>query len=119
MTPELLIAVFGVFVMVAVSAATATSWWLARTAPEQRRLRTMTQPSATGLVVPTAALAESPDPLLASLSKWVPKSPKEMSKLQRRLTRAGYRNRSAVVYYLLAEIAVPLTLAARPQPSAR
>jgi tight adherence protein C len=110
-TPELLIAVFGVFIVVAFSAATATSWWLARTAPEQRRLRTMTQPSTTGLVVP-AGLTETPDPFLASLSKWVPKSPKEMSKLQRRLTRAGYRRRSAVIYYSLAEIGLPLGLAA-------
>jgi tight adherence protein C len=111
-TPELLIAVFGVFLVVAVGAATATSWWLARTAPEQRRLRTMTQPSTTGLVVPQAGLTDSPDPLLASLSRWVPKSPREMSKLQRRLTRAGFRNRSAAVYYVFAEIGLPLTLAA-------
>jgi tight adherence protein C len=112
LTPQLLIAVVGVFIVVAAGAATATSWWLARTAPEQRRLRTMTQPSGTGLIVPAAALTESPDPFLASLSKWVPKSPKEMSKLQRRLTRAGYRTRAAVIYYSLAEIALPLGLAA-------
>jgi tight adherence protein C len=109
--PELLLAVVGVFVMVAVSAATATSWWLARTAPEQRRLRNFVQQPTTGIVVPGAGLTETPDPMLAHLSKWVPKSPKEMSKLQRRLARAGYPHRSAVVYYVLAEIAIPFVLA--------
>ena len=109
--PEMLIAVVGVFVMVAVSAATVTSWWLARTAPEQRRLRHLVQQPTTGIVVPGAGLTEAPDPMLARLSKWVPKSPKEMSKLQRRLARAGYPHRSAVVYYSLSEIAIPFVLA--------
>jgi tight adherence protein C len=111
MSVEILIAVAGVFVAIAVTAGTTASWWLGWSAPEQRRLRALTASPASGLVFTQSRLAEVPDPVLARLSSVLPKSPKEMSRLHKRLTRAGYPQTSAVAYYSLAEVALPLVLA--------
>jgi tight adherence protein C len=46
------------------------------------------------------------DPTLAKLTKLVPKSAKDMSRLQRRMARAGYPQASAAVYFSLAQISL-------------
>src|SRR5262249_11725334 len=53
-------------------------------------------------------LTEGPDPALARLTRLIPKSPKDMSRLQRRLARAGYPRFESAVYYSLAELLLPL-----------
>jgi tight adherence protein C len=110
MTPEVLLAIVGVFITIGIVVGTTTSWALARNAPEKRRLRAIAQPSGSGLVVEEGRLVETPDPVLARLSRLLPKSPKEMSRLQRSLTRAGYPRFGAVVIYSAAEVVLPLLL---------
>ena len=111
MSPELLVGVTGVFVVVALAAGTVTYWLLARSAPEQRRLRAMMQPVGSGIVLGgTSTLTDKRDPVLERLSRLMPKSPKSMSRLQRRLTRAGYPHLNAVVYYSVAERVLPIVL---------
>src|SRR5262249_34913527 len=107
MTPEVLIAVVGVFVAVSAIVGTTASWALARNAPERRRLRSLGQAQSTGLVIETPRLTTTLDPNLARLSRFVPKSPRQMSLLQRRLTQAGYPSFSAVVVYSAAEVILP------------
>jgi tight adherence protein C len=109
MAPDVLLAVVGVFVAMCVVAGTTMSWALARNAPERRRLRAIGVPSESGRLADDR-LVDPPDPVLAKLSKVLPKSPKEMSKLQRTLTRAGYTSGRAVAVYSLAEIILPLAL---------
>src|SRR5512138_3433853 len=109
MAPEVLIAVVGVFVAMCVVVGTTTSWVLARNSPERRRIRAIAQPVVgTGRVAADDRLIETPDPILATLSRLVPKSPKEMTKLQRTLTRAGYPSGRDVVIYSVAEVVLPL-----------
>ena len=111
MTPEILLAVVGVFVTMCILAGTATSWVLARNTPEKRRLRAVTQSGASRPVAEDDRLVDTPDPTLAKLSRLLPKkSPKEMSNLQRKLTRAGYPFFSAVVLHSLAEVLLPVLL---------
>jgi tight adherence protein C len=110
MTPEVLMAVVGVFIAVALATAGAASWWLSWSAPEQRRLRDLQTPKPSVLQVNQSGLTESLDPVLVKLSKLMPKSPKEMSRLQRRMTLAGLSQTSALVYYSIAEIVLPLVL---------
>jgi len=110
MAPEVLIAVVGVFVAMCVVVGTTTSWVLERNSPERRRIRAIAQPAAVGRIAADERLVETPDPVLARLSRLLPKSPKEMSQLQRRLTRAGYPSGRAVVIYSIAEIVLPLFL---------
>lgn len=111
MAPELLLALVGVFVMVAITAGTGMSWLLGRATPEQRRLRALSRPAAGGLVVGGSGLTDALDPRLVRLSRMLPKSPKEVSRLQKRLMRAGYPQYSAVVAYALAEVLLPIGLA--------
>src|SRR5215470_6552272 len=110
MAPAILLAVIGVFVAMCVVAGSATSWVIARNAPERRRLRAIAQPAGSARVAADDRLVEVPDPVLARLSKLLPKSPKEMTDLQRTLTRAGYRSTRAVVIYSTAEVMLPLLL---------
>jgi len=109
MSPQILIALVGVFVAVAVSAGGATWWWLARTTPEQVRLRNVVRPQGSvGILAQAPALAVGPDTAFVKLSNWVPKSPKEMSRLHKRMTRAGFPNYRATIIYAVAELALPI-----------
>lgn len=110
MAPEVLLAIVGVFVAMCVVVGTATSWALERNSPERRRIRAIAQPAGASRVVVDDRLVETPDPILARLSRLLPKSPKEMSTLQRTLTRAGYPSGRAVVVYSVAEVVLPLIL---------
>jgi tight adherence protein C len=57
------------------------------------------------------ALTDRPDPVLKKVSTFIPKSPKEMGRLQRRLTRAGYPSAKAAVYFAVAEVITPIVFA--------
>jgi tight adherence protein C len=107
MPTPMLIAVFGVFVTVALAAGVMASWWLGRTAPELRRLRDVARGVTAGVVLDRPLLNEGPDPTLARLTRFIPKSPKDMSRLQRRLARAGYPRFEAAVCYSFAELLLP------------
>ena len=110
MAPEVLLAIVGVFVAMCVVVGSATSWALERNSPERRRIRAIAQPAGASRVVVDDRLVDTPDPILARLSRLLPKSPKEMSRLQRTLTRAGYPSGRAVVVYSVAEVVLPLLL---------
>jgi tight adherence protein C len=110
MAPELLLGLVGVFIAVALIAGTATSWAFARSTPERRRLRAIAQPAGAALVMDAPRLSTVPDPALKKLSRMMPKSPQQLSKLGRRLTQAGYRSFAAVLWYSVAEIVLPVVL---------
>jgi tight adherence protein C len=108
MSAPLLIALIGVFVAVAILVGVSTSWLLARTGLEQRRLRAIGPVDSIGILGSPTVLAHGQDPTLKRLSKYLPKSATEMSRLQRRLTRAGFPQSSAVVLYVAAEVVLPV-----------
>ncbi len=110
MNPQMLFAIGGVFAAVFVLAGITVSWVLTRNAPEQRRLRAIGQPVASGFILDEQRLTETADPVLAKLSRVALKSPKDMSRLQRRLVRAGYTGSSAAAYYAIAEVVLPIVL---------
>ena len=109
MTLGMLLAVIGVFVTMAVMAGSAASWMLVRIQPERRRIKSLGIPSS-GVVIERGGLTETLDPTLARLSKLVPKSPKDMGSLQRRLSRAGYPQFKSAVYFSLAQVILPVVL---------
>lgn len=109
MTPQLFVTLVTVFVAVAATVSGVAWWWLETTTPEQRRLRTLAQ-ATSDIVGQRSLVAENHDPALARLTRLIPKSPKDMSRLQRRLARAGYPNFRSAVIYALAEILVPIAL---------
>ena len=109
MPTPLLLALIGVFGLVAIVATSMASWALARTSPEQRRLRDTTRPQRTAPTAETVPLVEKPTARVDRLSRVLPtKSPQALSRLRRRLTQAGYRDFRAVVVYRVFEVASPL-----------
>jgi tight adherence protein C len=108
MTPELILTTVAVFVGVAVVSASTASWLFERNAPERRRLRALVGITLPTGVVATAPLSEAFDPTLARLSRLMPRSSKDMTRLQKRMARAGFPQRRSAVYYGIAEIAMPI-----------
>ncbi len=113
MSLELWLSIGGVFLGVAVFCAALGVLFLHRTAPERKRLLAVAAPAASagGFVVDPAQLREEGDPALQKLSKAMPRSPKEMSRLRRQLASAGIYDFRAAVIYSLAELVLPLALA--------
>src|SRR5205085_6526476 len=57
-------------------------------------------------------LTDTVGPTLSRVSKVLPTSTKEMSRIRRRLSRAGFTNPSASVIYAALEVALPVIAAA-------
>src|SRR5687768_14047812 len=110
MNPNLLIPIILLFTSLAVLVGLGASAVLARTSPERRRLREMTYPlgGAESVTVDRRGLIEHRDPRLEQVVKLLPKSPKEMSRLRRRLAAAGITSFGAAVLFSVAEIVLPI-----------
>ena len=48
------------------------------------------------------------DASLERAARWMPKSPKEMGRLRRRMAMAGYRSYEAAVAYSILELVLPV-----------
>jgi len=118
MTLELWLALGGLFVSVALITGLGASAILARRAPEWRRLRQMATaagPSAGfGGIAQAAPLAERLDPRLQRIAAAIPKSPKEMTRLRRRLVSAGIHSFGAAVFYSVSELTLPFVFGVPP-----
>jgi tight adherence protein C len=108
MTPQLLLAVGALFAAVALATGYVTFDVLQRRAPIRRRLQDVAGSSALTTDLPLAA--DQLDPRLARLTRFLPKSPKDMTRLQRRMARAGYRGATPPLIYSLVELGVPAML---------
>ena len=113
MTPDIWLALTGVFVSIALITGFGTSRVLALRAPERRRLREMS-PTASTVVVDQLRLTEQIDPRLQAIASKLPKSPKEMGRLRRRLLAAGIHSYGAAVFYSISELVLPVLFAAVP-----
>ncbi len=109
MMPQLLLAVGVLAISVAIAAGFITLEVIARRAPGRQRLRDAGE--AGGVFEASLPLAEAAlDPRLARATRFLPKSPKEMTRLRRRMARAGYHKPTAPVMYAIAELAIPVIL---------
>jgi tight adherence protein C len=107
------------FISIALVVGSLTSEVLERTSVKRRRLRDLLRP-ATARRAAAADLTlggDAPSPTMKKVATFVPKSPKEMSRLQRRLARAGCHNASTAISFALSELvgaaaglALPLAL---------
>ena len=112
MTPDLWLAVGGLFVSVALLTGVGMSTVLARTAPGRQRLREAAGPGGgAGLLIDQTRLTEEVDPRLKSVASKLPKSPKDMGRLRSRLARAGIYGFGAAVWYSVFELALPVLFA--------
>ncbi len=86
----LFVALGVVFVLVLVVAWFLTSSIVERRSPERQRLKKLTRPQGDDapLVKEEKALVKNEDQEIKYASRYVPKSPKELSSIRRRLMRA-------------------------------
>lgn len=108
MSLDLLVTLVAGFLAVALVAGFGTSSILAALSPERRRLRQLATaggPAASADELFT--LVDGVDPRFKNLPG-IPKSPKEMGRLRRRLAMAGYTSPTAVVLYASANLVTPI-----------
>jgi tight adherence protein C len=111
MTPELMIALTAVFTSVALLTGALVSLVMTREAPEQRRLRAVAAGiTTTGVIAAPTSLTEAPSELAKRLASYIPKSPKEMSRVQKRFARAGYHGYMPAIIYAASELVLPIVL---------
>ena len=113
MEPSILFAVIGVFVCVAVVTAMATSTLLERQSAGNRRFKEVLR--SVGARAGTASPAQTiigqtnaPSPFIKQLSTFLPKSPKDMTRLQKRLATAGFHGPTPLAAYLIGEVVIAI-----------
>jgi tight adherence protein C len=112
MTPVLWLSLAGIFVSIALLTGVGASSVLVNSAPERRRLRQITPEGAP--LTEQVRLMEHLNPRLERIARAIPKSPKEMSRLRRRLASAGVESFGAAILYSVCEITLPILFAVVP-----
>jgi tight adherence protein C len=115
-SPLLLASLIGAFITVALVSGSVAWVVLERQAPGRRRLRATVADAQLAVTRPAGPnpLAERPNRVVQRLASIVPKSPAEMTRLRRRLVRAGYHSLTSAVVFSLAELLTPLLLGVPP-----
>jgi len=102
---QLTIALIALFGSLALLAGTATSALLSRQAPGRRRL--LETPNArAGVLTENQLLSDGPTIAQKKLASFVPRSPKDMGRLQRRLATAGFHGFTPALIYSVSQIAL-------------
>ena len=102
---ELTIALLALFASLALIAGTATSSLLARQSPGRRRLLAADGPlNRTGVISDGQRLTEVPTEIQKKIAAFVPKSPREMGRLQRRLATAGLHGYTPALIYSVGQL---------------
>jgi tight adherence protein C len=114
MSTELLIALAGLFLSVALVSGGVASLVLTRTSLERRRLNELIGGRSPSVRLERLQLRQDVDPALNRLRRFIPRSPKDLNRLRRRLTLAGYEDAGAVAIYAAAEVALPAVLGLAP-----
>ena len=96
-----------VFAFVALVTGSLVYAGLERTSPVRRRVRDLSQKDERSFDAPglTGAGGQAMPPLLRKLQTFIPRSPKDMGRLQRRLAQAGFHRAAHAVWYTLAQVA--------------
>jgi len=112
MTPLLWLSLAGLFCSIALLTGVGASLVLVNSAPERRRLRQIAPESSR--LIEQVRLTEQLDPRLERIARAIPKSPKEMTRLRRRLASAGIQSFGAAVLYSVGELTLPLLFGVIP-----
>jgi tight adherence protein C len=112
--PELWYALAGVFMATATAAGVFAWFLLDQRAPARRRLANLgDRPGATG-ALPLDVLLLDNTKEQERTSRFVPKSPKDMRRLRRRLASAGFHGLGMATVFGIAEIVTPILFACVP-----
>ena len=108
MSIDLPLVLLAVFAAVALSVGVMVSFALTYSTPEQREIRRLSE-RGDGIMA-QLNLAEAPSPWVKRFQQLVPKSPKDMTRLRRRLSSAGYRSMTAAAVYGASEVLMPFVV---------
>jgi tight adherence protein C len=112
MAAAAILAVVAVFGTVAMIVGAVTAYVLARAAPQRRRLERVGQVQSTASVLldspANPSLTPEASPFVKTVSSWLPRSPKEVSRQRKRFMRAGYHSLTPMAVYTLGQIAGPV-----------
>jgi tight adherence protein C len=111
MSPSLLLTVVAVFSAVALITGYVTASILSAAGAGRRRLRQTTSQPSTGVLIDSRTLTAEESAFFKRMSTLVPRSPKDMTALRRRLGRAGYYSLGSVSAFTVAQIVSPLLCA--------
>jgi tight adherence protein C len=112
MSPQIALFLVIVFVSVAIAIGAAASLAFRWSTAEHREIRKLASQRSLDGVFTNAELTEAVAPWVKRFKQVAPKSPKELSKVRRRLGTAGYRSMKAAVLYSASEVILPLVFAA-------
>ena len=104
MTLELFLTLAAVFACVAWLSGVLLWRLFSRTSPERRRLEATERSLTSGILLNAPLVDHGPDPLMARLSSLGPRSPRDVSRLRRRMIRAGHHSNSAIAVYTAAQV---------------
>ncbi len=105
---ELLLTLIAVFLSVALISGSLTALVLAHNAPGRRRLRNLGDVKGGALLKGQNSLIPSLTPAIQRLASFIPKSPKEMSRVQKRMAQAGYHGLTPALVYTASEFITPV-----------
>ena len=105
----LIIALGAVFILVLVLTWALTRSVVDKQAPERQRLKKLTSPQGelAPLIKEENPLVKNEDAEIKYARRYVPKSPKELSRIRQRLMRGGYRKLPALIMYVWLELTLP------------
>ncbi len=114
MPTDLTLTIGIVFLATALLAGSVAAMFLLRLGPARRRLEQLTSPQKGDLRVQSPltnlALTDAVNPAIERVSRLLPTSPKELSRIRRRLARAGYHAPEAPILYAALEVGLPVLL---------
>jgi tight adherence protein C len=106
MDPQFLIPVAILFI--AVGAATAAGAWVLTDPQVVRRRLSGLSPAPAQAGVAASVVEEGLSPLAAKLRSWVPKSPKEMGRIERMMANAGYFGTLPALLFATVQLVLPV-----------
>ena len=106
---DLQLTLVAVFISVALFVGSLTFVSLERSSAVRRRIRGL-QGAARGTDHEHSALGDAPTtaPIVKKVTTFIPKSPKQMSKVQRRLALAGFYKPKHIAFYIISEVVLPV-----------
>jgi len=110
MSLEFALTLAAVFLAVGLVSGSVASFAFNRSAAGPRRLRQIAHVATGTLIQTTEGLTPSLGPAMQRLAMFIPKSPKEMSRLQKRMAQAGYHGQAPAVVFTACELLLPVCL---------
>jgi tight adherence protein C len=109
---DLQLTLVAVFVSVALFVGSLTYVGLERSSPVRRRIRGLQGAGSQSADHEHSALGDAPTtaPIVKKVTTFIPKSPKQMSKVQRRLAMAGFYRPKHIAYYIVSEVLTPVVM---------